>query len=93
MQGQEDAPIGGQASWQQQKEEQARRRKIANELKKVEAEIESLELRNEELDGILADPANGTNVALLQESTKEREQNEERLEMLMEQWESLSEDE
>lgn len=91
-QGQEDAPMGGQASWQQQKEEQARRRKIANELKKVEAEIESLELRNEELDGILADPTNGTNVALLQESTKEREQNEERLEMLMEQWESLSED-
>lgn len=90
---QEDAPVGGQASWQQQKEEQARRRKIANELKKVEAEIETLELRNEELDGILANPTNGTNVALLQESTKEREQNEERLVTLMEQWESLSEDE
>lgn len=88
----EDAPMGGQASWQQHKEEQARRRKIASELNKVETEIETLELRNEELDAILADPANGTDVVLLQKSTKEREENEERLMVLMEQWEQLSED-
>lgn len=81
----------GHASWQQQKEEQARKRKIASELQKVEAEIEQLETRNAELDAVLSDPANGTNVALLQESAKEQEENQERLLVLMEQWERLSE--
>lgn len=85
------APVSGQALWQQQKEEQARKRKIAGELKKVEAEIEKLEKENAELDAILADPANGTNVALLQESSKKREENEEQLLELMERWEELSE--
>lgn len=78
-------------TWQQQKEEQARLRKIENELKKVEKEIEELEARNEELDAWLSDPANGTNVAKLQEYSKEHEANENRLEELMEKWEELSE--
>lgn len=81
----------GQLSWQQQKEEQARRRKLENELKKVESEIEKLESRNAELDATLSDPANGTNVALLQECSTEREANEEQLLKLMERWEELSE--
>lgn len=85
------AATSGQALWQQQKEEQARKRKIAGELKKVEAEIEKLEQENAELDAILADPANGTNVALLQESSQKREENEEQLMELMERWEELSE--
>ncbi|MBQ2320158.1 MAG: ABC-F family ATP-binding cassette domain-containing protein [Lachnospiraceae bacterium] len=78
-------------TWQQQKEEQARLRKIENELKKVEKEIEELEARNEELDAWLSDPANGTNVAKLQEYSKEHEANDNRLEELMEKWEELSE--
>ncbi len=77
-------------SWQQQKEEQARIRKIENELKKVEAEIEKLEARNEELDTELANPENATNVAKLQEISKEKTGNDTRLEELMEQWEDLS---
>ena len=85
------ASKSGQDLWQKQKEEQARKRKVANELKKVETEIEILEKENEELDAILADPANGTNVALLQESSKKREENEEQLLELMERWEELSE--
>ncbi len=78
-------------TWQQQKEEQARLIKIENELKKVEKEIEELEARNEELDAWLSDPANGTNVAKLQEYSKEHEANDNRLEELMEKWEELSE--
>lgn len=81
----------GQLSWQQQKEEQARKRKIAAQLQKVEEEIEQLETRNAELDAILSDPSNGTDVVLLQESAAEQEKNQERLLELMERWESLSE--
>ena len=55
---------GNKASWQQQKEEQARLRKIENELKKTETEIEKLETRNSEIDLQLSDPANGTNIQL-----------------------------
>lgn len=78
-------------SWQQQKEEQARLRKKENELKKTETEIEKLETRNAQIDLQLLDPANGTNVLLLQELSKERESNDLRLSKLMEQWEILSE--
>lgn len=78
-------------SWQQQKEEQSRLRKKENELKKTETEIEKLETRNAEIDLQLLDPANGTNIALLQELTKEHEDNDLQLEKLMEQWETLSE--
>lgn len=77
--------------WQQQKEEQARLRKLENELKKVEARIEQLETRQAEIDNALSDPANGTNIALLQELSKEREENESELLELMERWETLSE--
>lgn len=84
-----EAP-GNKLNWQQQKEEQARLRKIENELKKTEAEIEQLETRNAEIDSQLQDPANGTNIQLLQELSKEHEANGNRLEELMEQWEALS---
>ena len=78
-------------SWQQQKEEQARLRKIENALKKTEEEIAQLEDRNEELDQQLSDPANGTDIALLQKLSKEKEENDNRLMELMEKWEELSE--
>lgn len=78
-------------SWQQQKEEQARLRKKENELKKTEAEIEKLEMRNAEIDIQLSDPANGTNISLLQELSKEHEANDTKLEELLQYWETLSE--
>ncbi len=81
---------GNKLDWQQQKEEQARQRKIESELKKAETEIEKLETRNSEIDLQLSDPANGTNIQLLQELSKEQEANTNRLEELMELWESLS---
>lgn len=87
----EDNSSDSKLSWQQQKEEQARRRKIENELKKVETEITQLETRNEEIDALLSDTANGTNVAMLQELSNEHKLNDDKLEELMERWEVLSE--
>ncbi len=78
------------ASWQQKKEEQARLRKIKNDLRKVEQEIDALETDNAEIDAALSDPANGTDSALLQELAKKRAENDSLLEKLMERWEELS---
>jgi len=77
-------------SWQQQKEEQARIRKIENDLRKTEAEIEALETANEELDALLTDPANAANSVKLQELAEKKAENDSRLEELMECWETLS---
>lgn len=78
-------------SWQQQKEEQARQRKLEKELQAVETEIEELESDNEQIDTELSDPTNGNDVAKLQELSKKRAENDARLEELMQRWESLSE--
>lgn len=78
-------------SWQQQKEEQARQRKLEKELQAVETEIEELESDNEQIDTELSNPANGNDVAKLQELSKKRAENDARLEELMQHWESLSE--
>lgn len=77
-------------SWQQQKEEQARIRKIENSLRNIEEEIETLEKDNEALEAALADPANMTNSVKLQELASKKAENDSRLEELMEQWEEKS---
>lgn len=77
--------------WQRDKEEQARQRKLANDIKKAEAQIEALEAEGAQIDSMLADPANGTDVPLLLELSTKKEQNEKRLSELYELWESLSE--
>ena len=79
-------------TWQQQKEEQARLRKKQNALKKVETEISELETKNELLDAQLSDPKNGTDIALLQKLASEKEANDERLLLLMDEWEQLADD-
>mgnify|MGYP004453260605 FL=1 len=76
-------------SWKQQKEEQARLRKIENEVKKIEAEIEKLETENEELTELLQTDEVSTNSVKLQEISSKIEQNADRLEELMERWETI----
>lgn len=88
---QEETPASDKLSWQEQKEQQAKLRKIKRELEKVEQEIEQLEAENESLDEALADPANATNSVKLQEIADKRSANDTRLEELMERWEELSE--
>ena len=86
----ETAKEGTKLSWQQQKEEQARLRKIQNELRKVEEEIEALETDNEKIDTALSDSKNATNSVKLQELANKKAENDSRLEELMERWEELS---
>lgn len=77
--------------WKAQKEEQARLRKKENDLKKCEEKIAELEARIFEIDTEMSDPTIGTQVAKLQELTKEQTTCQEQLEKLYEQWEELAE--
>ena len=80
-------------SWKENKAEQARLRKKANDLKKLEDKIEQLENHLAEIDEEFLVPENATNVALLNDLTKERNSVEEELNTLYEQWEELSSEE
>lgn len=77
--------------WKAQKEEQARLRKKENDLKKCEEKIAELESRISEIDTEMSDPSIGTQVAKLQELSKEQTACQEQLEKLYEQWEELAE--
>ena len=77
--------------WKAQKEEQARLRKKENDLKKCEEKIAELDTRTSEIDTEMSDPSIGTQVAKLQELTKEQAACQEQLEKLYEQWEELAE--
>lgn len=77
--------------WKQQKEEQARLRKKQNDLKRVEDEIHQLELREEEINALLADETIFSNSQKLVELTTEQTANNKRMEELMELWETLIE--
>ncbi len=77
-------------SWQQQKEEQARKRKRENELKKTEARIEELETRDKEIDDTLVLPDVCTNVAKCTQLSREKDAIQKELETLYEKWEELA---
>lgn len=77
--------------WKAQKELQAAQRKKENDLRKCEERIEQLETRNAEIEEQMASPDICTNVAKLQELSKEKEENDSTLSDLYEQWEILSE--
>ena len=77
--------------WKAQKEEQARLRKKENDLKKCEEKIAELESGISEIYTEMSDPAIGTQVAKLQELSKEQTTCQEQLEKLYEQWEELAE--
>ena len=78
-------------SWQQQKEEQALKRKKENQLRKCEDEIAALEDEIAQLNEQMADPAIATDVAKLQELSKKQTALQETLEQRYEEWEELSE--
>lgn len=77
--------------WIQQKEEQSRIRKRQNDLKKLEDQIQKFELRNSEIDSLLAKEEIYTNSNELVKLTKEKKSVEETLEKLMSDWELLAE--
>lgn len=86
----EKAVSDNKLSWQQMKEEQTRKRKRENELKRVEARIEELEKRDREIDETLILPDVCTNVAKCTELSREKDKITEELETLYEKWEDLA---
>ena len=78
-------------SWQQQKEEQALKRKKENRLRKCEDDIAALEDEIAQLNEQMADPAIATDVAKLQELSTKQTALQETLEQRYEEWEELSE--
>ncbi len=77
--------------WKQQKEQQARQRKLENDRKKTEDAIERTEQRIGELEAAFSDSEIATNSAKLQELHQEYEEKQQELEMLYERWEELME--
>ena len=77
-------------TWQQQKEENALKRKRENELKKVETRIEELETRDKEIDETMVLPDVCTNVAECTKLSREKAAITEELEELYEKWEELA---
>jgi len=74
--------------WKAQKEEQAKQRKLQNEIKRIEERINTLETSNEELNTALANPEIATDVGKLMELQKQIDTNNEELDMLYEKWEN-----
>ncbi|SFR75226.1 ribosomal protection-like ABC-F family protein [Anaeromicropila populeti] len=80
----------GKSDWQQQKEENARLRKLQNQIRKCEEDIEELEARDAEIDDLLSQEEVYTNVTRLMELNQEKKDIEVRLQELLELWESLA---
>lgn len=78
------------ADWMARKEVQSRQRKKENDLKKCEDKIAALELRCEEIDREMSDPAIGTQAAKLQKLATEQSDIRSQLEKLYEEWEVLA---
>ncbi len=81
----------GQMDWKAQKEEQARIRKLQNDLKKTEDQIHQLEIRDSEIDSLLQQESIYTDVTKLMELNQEKEAIKNQLEDLYERWETLAE--
>lgn len=81
----------GVEDWKKRKEEQARRRKLENDLKKCEKEIARLEEEGEKLDEEVSLPGNSTDPEKLSALTAQRAAVDDQLQELYERWELLSE--
>ena len=86
----EETPSEGKLTWQQQKEEQARKRKQENVLNNVEHRLEELETRDKEIDDTLVLPDVCTNVGRCAELSREKDKIQAELEELYEKWEELA---
>ncbi|NMA84164.1 MAG: ABC-F family ATP-binding cassette domain-containing protein [Epulopiscium sp.] len=80
----------GKQDWLLHKEEQARLRKIQNELDITEKKISKLEERSQEIDHLLTHEEVYTNVEKLINLNNEKKEIEKELEVLLDKWEELS---
>ncbi len=92
--GKEEAPRWEESEnkrdWKKQKEEQARKRKRDNDLKKTETQIEETEGAIAQLEESFQDPEIATNSAKLGELQREYEAQKQKLEELYEIWDELA---
>ncbi|MDD6657739.1 MAG: ABC-F family ATP-binding cassette domain-containing protein [Lachnospiraceae bacterium] len=79
-------------NWQEQKENQAQKRKLENALKITEESIEKIETKICELEEEMAKPDIATNIGKLSELSRTCETHKEDLNKLYEEWEKLSEE-
>ena len=86
----DSAPSEVKLDWKAQKEEQARKRKRQNELKKTEDEIAALETRDGELDDLLTKEEIYVDHQKVREINEEKETIAGRLMELYELWETLA---
>ena len=86
-----DTGSEGRNEWNQRKEEQARLRKKANDLKRTEEQIARLEERDRELDELLSDENTYTDPQKSAELTAEKAETLHTLEELYALWETLAE--
>ncbi len=85
------APVkGSREEYLQNKAKLAEERKKNNRISKLEEEINSIEERISEIDVTINLPENGSNVSLLLELSKEKEDLESRLEKLYESWDEIT---
>ena len=85
------AVSSSKASWQEQKEAQARRRKRLNDLNKTEQRIAELEDRDSAIDRLMTQEEVYTNSVRCQELAMEKTGIAQELEELYEKWEELAE--
>ena len=85
-----ETPSTAKLDWKEQKEREAKKRKIEAAYEKAENEIQKLEELIEETDAQIALPEYASNVAKLTELSKQKEQYEEELETAMEEWEKAA---
>ncbi len=85
----QEAALSGASMWRQQKEEQARERKRANEIRKLEDMISSIEERNAQIDELLTHEDVFTDVKRLMELTKERDDGQAKIDELFEKLELM----
>ncbi|MCR5545189.1 MAG: ABC-F family ATP-binding cassette domain-containing protein [Lachnospiraceae bacterium] len=82
----------GKLSWEEQKKAEAAKRKIQNQISKIEEEIEAKETRISEIDEMFMDEETAKNSAKLNELSAEQKKLQESLAELYEKWEELNDE-
>ncbi len=86
---QENETSESKLDWKQQKQEQAKRRKLENQYQALEQEMEQLDTKNASIDQELQLPENASNVAKLMELSTAKEEVENRLLEILEEMDEL----
>ena len=87
----QNSKAAGALGWEEHKQFEAAKRKLTNEFNKCEEEIKCLEDENADIDRQFEDPATATDPVLLNDLSRRRSDNEDKLNTLLSKWEELYE--